>query len=85
MSRTLRHVTIPDTHDRIWPMNDEGREKIRNAPTETLKDSIRTLVDRLLLSDDAWRVWYEIEDELRERGEWTDDMGKTGQPKGVNR
>lgn len=80
MSRQLRHLTIPSTHDRIRPMGEEGREQIRLADTEKLVKNIRWIAEKVgpILSDDMWRVWYEIEDELRERGEWNDDLGKTG-------
>jgi hypothetical protein len=70
MNRTLRHVTIPDHHDRIGRLSEEGRASIREASVDMLKTTIKRLNRILLLADEEWVVWYELKDELIERGAW---------------
>jgi hypothetical protein len=76
--RKLRHVTIPDTHDRIPDMRPEGVEMIAQAATDKLQDTIRTLVRGILLADEQWTVYYNVKDELLERGEWSEELSRVG-------
>jgi hypothetical protein len=76
--RELRHVTIPDTHDRIPLMGPEGIEQISQADTDKLKGVIRTLAKGITLSEQQWTVFYHVQDELMERGEWSDDLALVG-------
>lgn len=76
--RKLRHVTIPDHHDRVPQMSDAGLIQIIAAHTETLQSAIIALASKTLLSDDEWGIWYAIEDELRNREEWSDDLATVG-------
>jgi len=65
--RKLRHVEIPDCHDRIGVMLDEGVEKIRMADTSMLEAAMAALEDIKVLSDNHWVAYYWMKDELMER------------------
>lgn len=78
MARELRHVTIPDTHNRISAMAPEGIEMIAKADDETLRQTIRSLARGILLSDQQWTVYYYVKDELLERGAWVDGLDRAG-------
>ncbi|MEW9530624.1 hypothetical protein [Microbispora sp. NPDC049125] len=70
MARTLRHVTIPDHHNRIPLVGEAAKAKIAAASTPELQEAIDLLASQLILADEHWMVWYPIEDELRDRGQW---------------
>jgi hypothetical protein len=78
MARKLRNLTISDVHDRIPDLRPEAVEKIAEASTDKLQETIVILTRGILLSDEQWAVYYRVKDELLERGEWSDDLSRVG-------
>jgi hypothetical protein len=76
----MRHLTIPDHHSRIPRMSDAGRVQIAEAETDMLQLTIKRLNRIQLLSDEQWTLWYELKDELIERGEWTEPGSSDQKP-----